>query len=142
MVRALVAHGADVNGDTGSNGYPGRTPLYMVRKRAMVLLLLGSPDVFALRDVFSQAANKGDLKMVEALLVLGAEVSQRAAGGFTALHTAAGGGDVALVELLLKHGADPAAVAGEEHWTPLHRAAGGNGEPVIPESCIVSAKVG
>ena len=34
--------------------------------------------------------------MVEALLVLGAEVSQRAAGGFTALHTAAGGGDVAL----------------------------------------------
>ena len=73
--------------------------------------------------------------MVEALLVLGAEVSQRAAGGFTALHTAAGGGDVALVELLLKHGADPAAVAGEEHWTPLHRAAGGNGEPVIPESC-------
>ena len=78
--------------------------------------------------------------MVEALLVLGAEVSQRAAGGFTALHTAAGGGDVALVELLLKHGADPAAVAGEEHWTPLHRAAGGNGEPVIPESCIVWPK--
>ncbi len=103
---------------------------------------MGSPHAFALRDIVSQAANKGDLKMVEALLVLGAEVSQRAAGGFTALHTAAGGGDVALVELLLKHGADPAAVAGEEHWTPLHRAAGGNGEPVIPESCIVSAKVG
>ena len=36
MVRALVAHGADVNGDTGSDGYPGRTPLYMVRKHAMV----------------------------------------------------------------------------------------------------------
>ena len=36
VVRALVAHGADVNGDTGSDGYPGRTPLYMVRKHAMV----------------------------------------------------------------------------------------------------------
>lgn len=44
------------------------------------------------------------------------------AAGDTALHIAARRGDVKVAEILLAHGADVNATAGEYHWTPLHHA--------------------
>jgi ankyrin repeat protein len=101
VVRLLHANGADVNARSGLDPVHGKPPLYM-------------------------AAAKGDVQMCRTLLLLGADVNQLAAGGFTALHTAAGSGNVDLVVMLLEHGADPSAVGGEEEWTALHRAVGGN----------------
>ena len=56
-------------------------------------------------------AGHGGLRVVSRLLAAGADVNARAAGGYTPLHIAAFGGDVALINALLALGADADARA-------------------------------
>src|SRR5206468_12230693 len=53
-----------------------------------------------------EAAKRGDVKTVEALLAKGVDVNAKSAYGATALHFACDKGQVEVVKLLLKHKAD------------------------------------
>jgi hypothetical protein len=64
-----------------------------------------------------EAVKAGNLVTVEALLASGVDVHQQDEQGWTPLNWAAGKGDVALVQLLLKHGADVFTV-GRDQRTP------------------------
>ena len=76
-----------------------------------------------------RAAKRGNADAVRALLRDDpALVHARDADGSTPLHCAAWKGHVAVVRVLLEHGADVDAVNRNTHWgtTPLHAAAHGN----------------
>jgi ankyrin repeat protein len=63
------------------------------------------------------------LEIVELLLSKGAHIQQYGHNGYTPLHYAAAGDDVRAIELLLEHGADPAArTLVDDHFTPLEEA--------------------
>jgi len=64
-----------------------------------------------------EAVKAGNLATVEALLGAGADIHQQDEQGWTPLNWAAGKGDVALVQLLLKYGANVLHV-GRDHRTP------------------------
>lgn len=83
LVRTLLTLGADPNYDD-----PGGVPalLSAVDREA--------PDRY---------------EVLELLLAAGADITRRGLNDYTALHYAACHDDVAAVELLLRHGADPAA---------------------------------
>ncbi len=68
---------------------------------------------------FFQAADRGDLAVLERMIDLGMPVDI-VTGGFTPLMRAARGGHAAAVSLLLKHGADPDVM--EDGTTALHVA--------------------
>jgi hypothetical protein len=70
-------------------------------------------------DLVDHAANYGRWDLVIGLAQLGAPVSTT---GRTALHLAAGAGELEVVKILLDHGADPAAKDPEFHATPLQWA--------------------
>ncbi len=71
-----------------------------------------------------EAAKKGDIKALKALLAAGAKVNTRNWLGYTPLHRAADQGHTELLKLLLKAGAK--VNAKDKHGdTPLHRAAHG-----------------
>jgi len=67
------------------------------------------------------ATERGDIEQMQALLAKRVVVDARNAQGWTSLHVAAAGGDIAVVELLLRHGA---AVNVQSHVgaTPLDNA--------------------
>lgn len=79
LIRRLLDEGADPNLDEGD----------------------GFPPLIAAFDRKDDAA-----EVIELLLERGADVHQRNFNDYTALHLAAGRGDLDLVELLLRHGAD------------------------------------
>lgn len=87
------------------------SPLPFVR----TLLELGANPSYTESDGFPSllaalAANRVDrYDIVELLLRFGADLQQRGVNDYTALHYAAAGNDVRMVELLLSHGADPTA---------------------------------
>jgi hypothetical protein len=97
-IRRLARSGANLNESGGINGW---TPLM-------------------------HAVHKEQLGSVRALLEAGADVD-RHAGGTTALIMAAGYGYTAIVEELLKHGADPRATANDGS-TALDAALGGSSD--------------
>lgn len=70
----------------------------------------------------SRAADLGRWDLVEQLAVAGADVNATATGR-TALHQAAGVGDLAIVRLLVEHGGDPSIEDRDFHATPLGWAA-------------------
>ncbi|PHZ12613.1 ankyrin, partial [Rhizopus microsporus ATCC 52813] len=64
--------------------------------------------------------------MVQTLLDLGADPNEKDYAGWTPLHEAALRGQIDVIKLLIKHGADVNARGGEELDTPLHDATENN----------------
>jgi ankyrin repeat protein len=67
-------------------------------------------QVTALHSAVASRQPEAALGIARALLAQGADPNVRQQGGWTPLHGAAHSGDPELVQLLLQHGADPAAV--------------------------------
>jgi hypothetical protein len=79
----------------------------------------GFPSLLAALD--AQRADR--LRLLGVLLRSGADPAQRGNSNYTALHVAAGRGDIEAVELLLLHGADPyARTCIDDLETPLEVA--------------------
>jgi ankyrin repeat protein len=79
----------------------------------------------------ADAAARGDVEAVKALLKDGADVNAPMGDGMTALHWAAERGDLALANVLIYAGANVNAVTRVGQYTPLHVAARtGNGAVV------------
>ena len=70
----------------------------------------------------ADAAMKGDIEAVRALLKDGADVNAAQGDGMTALHWAAEAGDVEMVGMLLYAGAGLESVTRLGDYTPLHLA--------------------
>jgi ankyrin repeat protein len=70
----------------------------------------------------ADAARRGDVDAVRALLKQGAKADVAQGDGMTALHWAAERGDLAMTELLLGAGASPKAGTRIGHYEPLHLA--------------------
>ena len=105
LVRELLDAGGDPNSDSG-DGFP---PL-------IAALTCATPT--------PGATVRHDLpELVELLCRRGADVGQRGFNDYTALHLAAAQGDLAMVELLLQHGADPNQITRiDDMETPLELA--------------------
>jgi len=69
-----------------------------------------------------QAAERGDIQALQALLSHGANPNQKDTRGLTALIVSARSGTVPAIEMLLRHGADPNLRGGLNGWTPLMHA--------------------
>lgn len=82
------------------------------------------------------ASNRGELKLVQLLVTLGADIGMidsRPGSGFgTALRCAAWWGHAAIVTFLLDHGANVDATAGR-YWTALHAASLRGHETIVRE---------
>lgn len=89
LVAALLAAGADPNWPA-DDGFP---PII-----AALTCAVPTPGATTRTDVH---------ELVEMLLAHGGEAGQRGINDYTALHVAAGNGDLDAVEILLAHGADP-----------------------------------
>src|SRR5882757_433400 len=115
LVGEFLEAGADPNWPD-DDGFP---PLIAALSSSAV-----SPGAIVRRDVH---------RLVEMLLAHGADVAQRGINDFTALHVAAGHGDLDAVEILLAHGADPNAITRiDELETPLEVAVAA-GHAVVAE---------
>jgi ankyrin repeat protein len=79
----------------------------------------------------ADAARRGDLEAVRALLTEDADVNAPLGDGMTALHWAAYRGDEPLVQLLLEAGASTTAVTRLGQHTPLHVASRAAREAVV-----------
>src|SRR5262249_11480154 len=84
---------------------PALHPRSIPMRYAFVALLL-VPFAFVPSEELWEAAKKGDVKTVEALLAKGVDVNAKTDYGATALHFACDKGNVEVVKLLLKHKAD------------------------------------
>lgn len=153
IMRQLMDHKADVNAKN-SDGWSTLANAAGTHKPDATKLLLDAgakPDGFALgqagwlgrvetvqllldagadpNDGLVRAAQGRHVQLVKLLLENGADVQTTAQSqqGDTALHTGALQGGFEMVQLLLKHGADPNAV-NKQGQTPLHRAIAGDGE--------------
>jgi len=79
----------------------------------------------------ADAAMRGDLDAVRALLKQGADVSAGQGDGMTALHHAAVRGDAAMVEMLVYAGANVGAMTRIGQYTPLHVASQSGNAAVV-----------
>lgn len=79
----------------------------------------------------ADAAMRGDLATVRALLSKGVDVNAAQGDGMTALHWAANRGDVSLVSVLLRAKASVKATTRIGAYTPLHIASQGGNAPVV-----------
>ena len=127
IAEFLIAEGVNVL----AAGRTGRGPLHSAvmganPKEAMVTLLVeAGADVKApwgWDTALHMAASKGDLRMVQHLLDLGADPNAAAENGWRPVHFAAGGTSGATVRCLLK-AAQNVDVADYDGRTPLHDAA-------------------
>ena len=90
----------------------------------------------------ADAAMRGDLAAVRALLRDGADVNAAHGDGMTALHWAAERGEPAIAEVLLYAGANVDAVTRIGHYTPLHLASKAGSAPVIEILLAAGGEVG
>ena len=114
IVQALVVSASAAAGEYPNKGEPLPTAADSYASIAA--------QYNALVGQLGDAAFAGDARGVFALLAAGADVNGMDADGFSALHRAAAGGTLAVLELLIGHGGDVNArdLAG---CTPLHYAA-------------------
>ena len=77
----------------------------------------------------TDAARRGDIERVEALLAEGVDVNTLRPCGFSALHWAASTGQLEMVKFLLQHGADFNLKSGKQR-TPLWEAEFNNQDEV------------
>ncbi len=110
-VKALLEHGADVHRRSAVWSQMMAVPPHSRTKR----------DIrHGGNTALMFAARAGDVLSAQHLIVAGADVDDADAWGMSATTIAAHGGHTELVDVLLKHGADPnAAVAGV---APIHNA--------------------
>src|SRR5687768_9078675 len=79
----------------------------------------------------ADAAMKGDLAAVRALIGQGADVNAAHGDGMTALHWAAERGDSAMTAVLIRAKANAGATTRIGDYTPLHIAAKGGKAPIV-----------
>lgn len=106
---AFVAELLDAGADPDQMDGDGFPPLI-----AALTCRTSTPGATTRRDVE---------ELVELLVTCGADVGQRGINDYTPLHLAAEQGDLAMVELLLRHGADPNEITRiDDNETPLELA--------------------
>jgi uncharacterized protein len=111
------------------------SPLALVRR----LLELGADPNYGGSDGFPSllaalSADREDrYEMVELLLRSGADIQQRGVNDYTALHYAATKNDLRMVDLLLSHGADPAAKTRIDDFTTPRQEAESRGFSKLAE---------
>ena len=101
-----------------------------------VLLAATRPDA-----PVADAAMRGDVDAVKALIKQGADVNAAQGDGMTALHWAAEKGDAALAQVLVTAGASVAATTRHGAHTALHVAATNGRGPVIKTLLAAGANV-
>ena len=79
----------------------------------------------------ADAAERGNVEAVRALLKGGADVNAAQGDGMTALHWAAEGGHVEMTDILIYAGADLEAVTRIGNYTPLHLASRAGRAPAV-----------
>src|SRR5687768_9642814 len=94
---------------------------------ALAVLLAATPPDAPVAD----AAMRGDVDAVRALIKQGADVNAAQGDGMTALHWAAENGHVEMAQLLIRAGGSLTAVTRRGSHTPLHVAARSGRGPVI-----------
>lgn len=110
LVHLLLRYGANPNFKP-SGGQPALYKAYSKRYREILWMLLDSEgiDIDAKppggSTTLYQAAEKGDMEAVRALLSAGATVDSKPSGGVSAMHRAAVRGDLATTDVLLQCGA-------------------------------------
>ena len=118
MLDEFIHHGAEVSLLRDLWRWRGPVADDPLVERAMRgdLSLLDDPGLAgAPSDLVDRAARYGRWDLVVALVERGFAM---ATTGLTPLHVAAAGGEVAVVEVLLDHGADPTATDPDFHGTP------------------------
>jgi ankyrin repeat protein len=123
-VREIVAHDRAQANATAPDGYSplGLAAFFKRREVVRYLLDAGADPSHAsrqggftpLHSAVATDAGTVDIEIVRLLLAKGADPNARSQSGSTALHTVAFTGDRPSLELLLKHGADPAIKNNEE----------------------------
>lgn len=129
FAETLIANGADVNKKTGE-GRSYRTPLSYAAEAnnlpiARVLLAHGADVEGGGSSPLSYAGANGDfVEMAQLLVENGAKVNTPSPTGWYPLMTAAGRGNIKVVNYLLSQGADPNATDKKTGLTALYCAAG------------------
>jgi ankyrin repeat protein len=127
-VRALLAANPRLASTRGADGVSAVLRcVYQGRIDLAEAVLAAGPEI----DLFD-ASGLGDIGALATLLAAGADVSVYAGDGFTALHLAAFFDAPYAAALLLRAGADPAAVADNATQVrPLHSALAGRSVSVV-----------
>ena len=98
---------------------------------AALLMLVVATAATPPESPVADAAMRGDLEGVTALLRSGADVNAPQSDGLTALHWAADNGDAAVTGVLIYAGANLAPLTRNDAYTPMHMAARGGHSEVI-----------
>lgn len=126
IVQLLIRYGAQVN----AKGKHDATPLHLATLEGsadLVQVLLANGAYIEARDCLFRtplhnAACSGQHAIVEALLLHGADLAVKDHSGMTAVHSLLtySKPSLAVLEVLVSHGADVNARENRDHWTPLH----------------------
>ncbi|MCG8467651.1 MAG: ankyrin repeat domain-containing protein [Gemmatimonadetes bacterium] len=92
---------------------------------ALVAIFATTGLAFAPDSPVADAAQRGDLELVQSLLREGADVNAAQGDGMTALHWAAMNGDAAMIGVLLYAGSNVESTTRLGGYTPLHLASKG-----------------
>jgi ankyrin repeat protein len=150
LVRQIVEAGADVNAVDNEH----RTALHHAAKRTAISEFIRrlAAKGTQISQLCPNAPNYSQADLVAHLLANGARVDEVDVNGLTALHHAALSNlDPAIIDLLVKNGADVNAKTGshiapirgscqtdEANWTPLHLAARYNSNADVISSLITA----